>query len=190
MPAPGNSFLEEAGYFEPTALSSEDLERSRLYTENAVRQKSESAFQDYGAYLSSLQMEAEIQSFSPVYIDRIAQLTNKTNQFNLTTRRYTRSELEELTGRPGGSAHNTPIHGRLLGRADETHAVNAALAGDQIWVAAGLYRPPPGEKIDFLLRMHSLYVQKVLHWRPGSLAYCQIFPRHNRSLESYRRQSN
>ena len=48
-----------------------------------------SKFADYGEYLDSLQMTAEIDSFPPVYLDRITQLINKTNQFNLTTRRYT-----------------------------------------------------------------------------------------------------
>jgi FkbH-like protein len=104
--------LDESGYFEPAVLSPEDLERARLYSENAVRREVESSFKDYGQYLASLQMEAEIQPFSPVYLDRIAQLTNKTNQFNLTTRRYTRSELEDFAARPGC----VTLYGRLTDR--------------------------------------------------------------------------
>lgn len=42
-------------------------------------------------------MKAEIDFAKPIYLDRIAQLTNKTNQFNLTTKRYSLSEIEEIS---------------------------------------------------------------------------------------------
>lgn len=41
-------------------------------------------------------MSATIKSFEPIYMARIAQLTNKSNQFNLTTKRYTQGEIEEI----------------------------------------------------------------------------------------------
>ena len=66
-------------------------------------------FADYGAYLDSLQMRAEIDLFQPVYLDRIAQLINKTNQFNLTTRRYTYAEVDEIAR----SRHYIPLYARL-----------------------------------------------------------------------------
>jgi len=43
-----------------------------------------------------LEMKATIQAFIPLYMSRIAQLTNKSNQFNLTTKRYTQSEIENV----------------------------------------------------------------------------------------------
>ena len=43
-------------------------------------------------------MKAEIAPFTPVYLERITQLINKTNQFNLTTRRYTHAEIEAIAG--------------------------------------------------------------------------------------------
>jgi predicted enzyme involved in methoxymalonyl-ACP biosynthesis len=46
-------------------------------------------FKSYDEFLVSLDMTAEIKSFSSIYLDRITQLINKTNQFNLTTKRYT-----------------------------------------------------------------------------------------------------
>ena len=115
--------LDEAGYFEPSALSSEDLERSQQYTENAVRRQAEGAFQNYGEYLASLEMEAEIQPFSPVYLDRIAQLTNKTNQFNLTTRRYTRAELEDFAARD----ECVTLYGRLSDRFGDNGLVTVVM---------------------------------------------------------------
>jgi FkbH-like protein len=46
-------------------------------------------------------MSAEIAAFKPVYLDRITQLINKTNQFNLTTRRYTQAQVEAIAGDRG-----------------------------------------------------------------------------------------
>jgi FkbH-like protein len=88
--------IEAGRYFEQISFSKEDLERASLYQENAQRAAFETKFADYGEYLDSLEMTAEIDRFKPVYLDRIAQLTNKTNQYNLTTRRYTLSEMESV----------------------------------------------------------------------------------------------
>jgi FkbH-like protein len=88
--------IEAGRYFEQVSFSKEDVERAALYQENAERAVFESKFADYGEYLDSLEMTAEIDQFKPVYIERITQLTNKTNQFNLTTRRYTLAEMEAV----------------------------------------------------------------------------------------------
>jgi FkbH-like protein len=88
------SILHATRCFETVHLSKEDLERADAYTANGARARLESKFADYGAYLDSLRMHAEIDLFQPVYLDRITQLVNKTNQFNLTTRRYTFAEVE------------------------------------------------------------------------------------------------
>nr|MCR5655136.1 HAD family hydrolase [Lachnospiraceae bacterium] len=79
-----------------TNLSEDDLKRNEMYKANADRKKQEASFADYKDYLLSLEMKAEIKPFAPVYMSRIAQLTNKSNQFNLTTRRCTQPEIEEL----------------------------------------------------------------------------------------------
>lgn len=88
--------LDHAGYFEVTNLSADDAKRNQMYKENAERQKLEQSFSDYGEYLNSLDMKGTIKGFAPIYMERIAQLTNKSNQFNLTTKRYTRAEIEEV----------------------------------------------------------------------------------------------
>ncbi|MCR4591436.1 MAG: HAD-IIIC family phosphatase [Lachnospiraceae bacterium] len=87
--------IDRSGFFENTALSKDDMARSDMYKANARRAESMNSFTDYGEYLRSLEMKGEIQSFIPAYMSRIAQLTNKSNQFNLTTRRYTQGEIEE-----------------------------------------------------------------------------------------------
>ena len=69
-----SSIIDAGRYFEPTGLSKEDLERAALYASNAERVSSEAMFSDYGEYLDSLEMTAEIETFKPIYLERIAQL--------------------------------------------------------------------------------------------------------------------
>ncbi|HKW77340.1 MAG TPA: HAD-IIIC family phosphatase [Terriglobales bacterium] len=101
--------LEDGRYFEPARLSREDLNRAQQYEENAQRESLQSRFQNYEEYLESLEMSAEIAAFKPVYLDRITQLINKTNQFNLTTRRYTQAQVEAIAGERGYIA----LYGKL-----------------------------------------------------------------------------
>ncbi len=115
--------IESHRYFEQVALSPEDRARAELYQQNAARQAVQARFADYGQYLASLEMRAEIAAFSPIYLDRIAQLTNKTNQFNLTTRRYTRAELEVLAA----EASTVTLYGRLSDRFGDNGLVSVIL---------------------------------------------------------------
>ena len=88
--------IDHSGFFEVTNLSADDAKRNEMYKENAKRAKLEASFDNYGDYLKSLEMKGTIKNFEPIYMERIAQLSNKSNQFNLTTRRYTRAEIEEI----------------------------------------------------------------------------------------------
>lgn len=88
--------LDKTGLFETVSLCADDLMRNLFYTANTEREKQKEQYANYDEFLRSLEMVAEIAPFSPVYVDRIAQLTNKTNQFNLTTRRYTLSEIQAM----------------------------------------------------------------------------------------------
>jgi FkbH-like protein len=117
------SIIEAKRYFEPISLSTEDLARGRLYTENAQRISLEHKFADYGEYLDSLEMVAEIDTFNATYMDRIAQLTNKSNQFNLTTRRYTLAELDSAA-RDG---KHIGIYGRLADRFGDNGLISVIL---------------------------------------------------------------
>ena len=92
--------IDKSGFFEVTTLSADDLKRTEMYQENEQRTKLQACFSDYEDYLKSLDMKGEIQSFIPMYMSRIAQLTNKSNQFNLTTRRYSQSDIEEVAEDP------------------------------------------------------------------------------------------
>ena len=87
--------LDRSGFFEVTQFSSDDLSRNEMYKANAERAKQQASFADYGDYLHSLEMKAEIKPFASIYMSRIAQLTNKSNQFNLTTLRCTQTDIEK-----------------------------------------------------------------------------------------------
>ncbi len=115
--------IDKAGYFEVTGLSRDDLKRNEMYQENAKRQQLQSSFANYEDYLKSLEMRGEIQSFVPMYMSRIAQLTNKSNQFNLTTKRYTQSEIEELAEDPG---HIT-LYGKLEDKFGDNGVVSVVI---------------------------------------------------------------
>lgn len=88
--------IDRNSYFEPISISDDDIKRGTMYQENLQRKKLQLEFSDYSDFLKSLNMKAEIGKFEELYLPRIVQLTNKSNQFNLTTRRYTQSEIEEV----------------------------------------------------------------------------------------------
>lgn len=88
--------IDRSGFFEVTSFSEDDLSRNDMYIANAKRAKQQACFENYTDYLLSLEMSAQICDFDPVYIQRITQLTNKSNQFNLTTKRYTQAQMQEV----------------------------------------------------------------------------------------------
>lgn len=85
--------LLAAGYFEAIAFSGEDRKRAEFYQDNARRVTLQKQAGDVDAYLVSLNMQMTLQPFDDTGRARIAQLINKSNQFNLTTRRYTEADV-------------------------------------------------------------------------------------------------
>jgi FkbH-like protein len=115
--------IEQGRYFEPVSMTEEDVARAALYEANAVRASTESQFSNYGEYLDFLEMTAEIDDFKPIYIERIAQLTNKTNQFNLTTRRYSLAEMEAVLH----SANHVGLYAKLTDRFGDNGLISVVL---------------------------------------------------------------
>ena len=122
--------IDKSGFFEVTSLSQDDLKRNEMYQENAKRSKLQSSFVNYEDYLKSLEMKGEIQNFVPMYMSRIAQLTNKSNQFNLTTKRYSQSDIENvaadpdhitLYGKLGDKFGDNGVVSIVIGRIDGDH---------------------------------------------------------------------
>lgn len=85
--------LLAAGYFESITFSPEDRQRADQYQDNARRVALQKQSGDVDGYLASLNMRLTFQPFDDAGRARIAQLINKSNQFNLTTRRYTEPEV-------------------------------------------------------------------------------------------------
>lgn len=85
--------VADAGYFEAVDLTTEDRERTELYRANAQRDAARAAATDLGAFLDGLGMELYANGFDMPGLKRITQLMNKTNQFNLTTKRYTEADV-------------------------------------------------------------------------------------------------
>jgi FkbH-like protein len=115
--------LEHERYFELDKVVQEDLNRSAYYSSNVQRSTSQASFHDYGEFLASLEMTAEIGPFSPIYLERITQLINKTNQFNLTTRRYTSAEVAAFSGDPTFLT----LYGRLADRFGDNGLVSVLI---------------------------------------------------------------
>lgn len=86
--------LMAAGYFEAVAFTQDDRDRAGMYQANAARAAAVSASGDLDSYLASLDMVCTIRTVDAVSRPRVAQLINKSNQFNLTTRRYTEAQVE------------------------------------------------------------------------------------------------
>jgi len=93
--------IADAGYFEALRVTAEDFERGGQYRANIAREDLRASHTDLDGYLKSLNMELRWQPFDRVGLQRIVQLINKTNQFNLTTRRYTEADVLAIMSTPG-----------------------------------------------------------------------------------------
>jgi FkbH-like protein len=92
--------LAAAGYFEAIRFSKEDLTRADFYQDNSRRIVLQQQVGDLNSYLDSLEMEITFAPFDETGRTRIAQLISKSNQFNLTTRRYSEAEVAQIQQDP------------------------------------------------------------------------------------------
>lgn len=121
------TILDHSGFFETTTLSQEDMSKTQLYRAKAEASKVVATFANYDEYLDSLEMTAYIEDFQPISIQRIAQLTNKTNQFNLTTLRCSEDDIRAM--------QDSPNYICLCGRLTDKFADNGivtVVVGEQI----------------------------------------------------------
>ena len=115
--------LDHAGYFETTTFSAADANRSEMYRANAQRAQMQQTYANYTDYLLGLDMHADIRDFDAVALPRIVQLTNKSNQFNLTTRRYTQSEMEQVAA----DHKHIRLYGRLRDKFGDNGIVSVVI---------------------------------------------------------------
>ncbi len=125
LDAPENyaRILDRGGWFEPAAVSDDDRRRAAMYRENGQRAEAEAEFADYDDYLRSLRMRCELSPFDAPHLARVTQLINKTNQFNLTTRRCTEAETAACAADPACLT----LYGRLSDKFGDNGIVTAVI---------------------------------------------------------------
>ncbi|MBI3878953.1 MAG: HAD-IIIC family phosphatase [Verrucomicrobia bacterium] len=105
--------LQDCRLFESHSFTAEDAQRTGQYRAEAGRKALLVSASDMDAYLESLAMTAEIREFTAEDAPRLAQLINKSNQFNLTTRRRTEAEVLALVGRAESVAFSVRLADRF-----------------------------------------------------------------------------
>ncbi len=116
--------LEGNHYFEVTHISSEDTNRNAMYEANQRRVELANQFESYDEYLKTLEMRAEIHEFSTQNLERIVQLIQKSNQFNLTTIRYGQKEIQQMMQ----DERFITLSGRLVDRFGDNGIVSLIIA--------------------------------------------------------------
>lgn len=92
--------LDHASVFDTLAVTQEDLTRAKLLEQNEARDQLATASESYDDFLQRLEMRALVEPITAMNVPRVTQLINKTNQFNLTTRRLTETEVQALLEQP------------------------------------------------------------------------------------------
>ena len=100
-PADWLEFLSGLHLFETTSLSADDAERTKRYRAETLRAAEKPAIGDEEAFLPGLQMVSRAEAFSAFNSPRVAQLCQRSNQFNLRTVRYTEMDILRMAGEPG-----------------------------------------------------------------------------------------
>lgn len=141
MPEQYIRMLDHSGFFEVTKLSEDDTKRNEMYQANVKRKQQQQSFGDYREYLLSLDMKGTIKPFEAIYMARIAQLTNKSNQFNLTTRRYTQSDVEQFAD----STDYITRYGKLEDKFGDNGVVSVVIGRKGSMTDVSVYRT--GERV-------------------------------------------
>ena len=87
-------------YCRPLRVLNEDLQKTQMYKVEAKRKQELETSLDLDDYIAKLEMCVDIQKMRDEELDRVEQLCNKTNQFNVTTKRYTKTEILEIANNP------------------------------------------------------------------------------------------
>jgi len=90
-------YLQKLNLFETASFSKEDLERTKLYQDEAGRFMVQKNFTNEDEFLASLSMSSEVKEFNKFNIPRVAQLSQRSNQFNLRTVRYSEEDVEQIS---------------------------------------------------------------------------------------------
>jgi FkbH-like protein len=121
------SAVRNCAAFERLTLSAEDQQRTEMYAAQKQRNGAEQSFQSKEDFFRFLEQEAELEPVSDHTLARVAQLTQKTNQFNLTTKRYTEPQIAEMAKQPGWNIFSIKVRDRF----GDHGIVGVAIAHDE-----------------------------------------------------------
>jgi FkbH-like protein len=96
--------LDRRRFFDAITLSVEDLQRAAQYRQEAARQSLSSTYESLDDFLAQLNLQPSAEPVDSRNLARVTQLVNKTNQFNLTVRRYAEAQVQEFAVDPEGWA--------------------------------------------------------------------------------------
>ena len=101
------SFAEDIwfDYCRPLRVLGEDLKKTQMYQNEAKRKQEMESSLNLDDYIAKLEMVADIHRMRGSELERVVQLINKTNQFNVTTKRYTQVEVEEIAADPNNAIY-------------------------------------------------------------------------------------
>ncbi len=122
-PAEYVSFLVDLNLMEAGSYTQDDAKRTSEYQAEAVRQVEREHYIDPRDYLRSLQMTASVRGFEPFNIPRVAQLTQRSNQFNLRTQRYSERQICDFAG----SATHIPLAFELRDRFGDSGLISVVI---------------------------------------------------------------
>lgn len=112
-PALFQNVLTQAGYFDSFSFSEEDSRKTEMYINEKKRSELLISTSSYQDYLVDLNIQAKIQKAQPQDFNRISQLTQKTNQFNLTTFRYTEADIKQLVGADDSDIYTLKVSDKI-----------------------------------------------------------------------------
>ncbi|MGH9642069.1 MAG: HAD-IIIC family phosphatase [Terriglobales bacterium] len=105
--------VRDCPVFERLSLSAEDQQRTAMYAVERQRADAEHKFQSKEDFFRYLEQEADLDPVAELTLARVAQLTQKTNQFNVTTRRYTEAQIAEMAKRPDWHIFSIKVRDRF-----------------------------------------------------------------------------
>ncbi|MBE5939357.1 MAG: HAD-IIIC family phosphatase [Lachnospiraceae bacterium] len=115
--------IDKNGYFECVSLSTDDVKRNEMYKSNMLRQTEQNKYTDYSEFLKSLEMTAEIAAISDKEMERATQLSNKCNQFNLTNKKISSEDMNNICE----NDNNIALYGKLKDKYGDNGLVTVLL---------------------------------------------------------------
>lgn len=107
------TFVDHVWIFDHLKVTEEDRKRTQMYREQQERQRYQSSTRNFGDFLAGLNLQVHIDPISPEQVPRVAQLTQRTNQFNFTTIRRDEAAIADLNNQPDWNCWTAQVRDRF-----------------------------------------------------------------------------